>query len=397
LEREIEALLRERTGRECMFVPSGRIALYLALRCWLSPGQRLLMSPLTDDVVFFVVLAAGIRPVMAPVSINDGNIDPAAVPPDTWAGVNGVLTTNLYGLPDALSELRLHCDRLGIPMIEDAAHAIESEFREQPVGTFGIASAFSLSKHVVRRGGGGILSFSDRSTRPELQRLLDDLTRGRSRRREVIDVFRPVAERTLGQLALVPAAHHALGRIGRLQRPEYRMPLRTAALRQAAAAAPDVEAFDRWLRVDLLDYRIKRRPFQLKRLLAAMRGLEADRARRLQGVRRLMELDVAAPGVRAGSSGGLFRVPLLLKDREAVRRELEDRGIWTGYIYDPPLDDYASTVFADASPSPDNARMWATHVLPVDPLDAERVLKALREVRGGLASPQRPPPPSRAT
>jgi DegT/DnrJ/EryC1/StrS aminotransferase family protein len=380
-----------------MFVPSGRIALYLALRCWLSPGQRLLMSPLTDDVVFFVVLAAGIRPVMAPISIDDGNIDLAAVPPDVWAGVDGVLTTNLYGLPDALSELRLHCDRLGIPLIEDAAHAIETEFGGQPVGTFGTVSAFSLSKHVVRRGGGGVLSFSDRGLRPELERLLDDLTLGRSRRREVIDAFRPLAERMLSRLALVPAAHHALGRIGHLQRPEYRMPLRTAALRHAAAAAPDVEAFDRWLRVDLLDYRIKRRPFQLKRLLAAMHQLEIDRARRLQGVRRLMELEVAAPGVRTGSCGGLFRVPLLLKDREAIRRELERRGIWTGYIYDPPLDDYASPVFADASPSPDNARLWATHVLPVDPLDAERVLKALREVRGGLTSLETPSLPSRST
>src|SRR5207249_9095197 len=80
IEKEIEARFREMTGRECLFVPSGRVALWLALRCWLRPGDRLLMSPVTDDVVFFTVLAAGLRPVMAPVSACDGNIDPGAVP-----------------------------------------------------------------------------------------------------------------------------------------------------------------------------------------------------------------------------------------------------------------------------------------------------------------------------
>ena len=63
----------------------------------------------------------GIRPVMAPVSANSGTIDPAAVPDATWSSLCGVLTTNLYGLPDRVAELRARCDRLGIPLIEDAA------------------------------------------------------------------------------------------------------------------------------------------------------------------------------------------------------------------------------------------------------------------------------------
>jgi hypothetical protein len=58
------------------------------------------MSPVNDDVILFVVLAAGLRPMMAPVSADDGNIDPAAVPDATWSTLDGVLTTNLYGLPD---------------------------------------------------------------------------------------------------------------------------------------------------------------------------------------------------------------------------------------------------------------------------------------------------------
>src|ERR671934_2456472 len=95
LEREIEALLSDRLGRACLFLPSGRLALYVALRAWLKPGDRILMSPVTDDVIFFTVLAAGLRPVMAPVSPEDGNIEPSLVPDHVWASLGGVLTTNL--------------------------------------------------------------------------------------------------------------------------------------------------------------------------------------------------------------------------------------------------------------------------------------------------------------
>jgi dTDP-4-amino-4,6-dideoxygalactose transaminase len=90
---------------------------------------------------------------MAPVSANEGNIDPAAVPDATWSSLGGVLTTNLYGLPDRVAELRARCDRLGIPLIEDAAHAIQTEVDGRPIGSFGAAAAFSLSKH-ARAGGG---------------------------------------------------------------------------------------------------------------------------------------------------------------------------------------------------------------------------------------------------
>ena len=77
--------MESRLGRPCLFLPSGRLALYLALKTWLKPANRVLMSPVTDDVIFFTVLAAGLRPVMAPLSPEDGNIEPSLVPDDVRA------------------------------------------------------------------------------------------------------------------------------------------------------------------------------------------------------------------------------------------------------------------------------------------------------------------------
>jgi hypothetical protein len=66
----VASVLEERTGRHCLFVPWGRLALYLTLRTWLSPGDRILMSPGRRR---HPVRRAGRRaPVMAPVSANAG-------------------------------------------------------------------------------------------------------------------------------------------------------------------------------------------------------------------------------------------------------------------------------------------------------------------------------------
>src|SRR5512132_4195207 len=135
VEAEIEAILGARTGRACSFMPSGRFAIHLAFRLLLSPGDRVLMSPLEDDTVFFGALAAGLRPVMAPVSTEDGNIRVEAVTDATWASIDAVLTGNMYGLPDRVVELRSLCARLEIPLIEDAAHALETEVGRRPVGS----------------------------------------------------------------------------------------------------------------------------------------------------------------------------------------------------------------------------------------------------------------------
>jgi hypothetical protein len=62
----------------------------------------------------------------------------------TWSSQGGVLTTNLYGLPDREAGLRAHCDRLGIPLTEDAATPPD---RGRPPGHPQLgAAAFGLLK-----------------------------------------------------------------------------------------------------------------------------------------------------------------------------------------------------------------------------------------------------------
>ncbi|MGW1883206.1 DegT/DnrJ/EryC1/StrS family aminotransferase [Streptomyces sp. NPDC001970] len=370
--------MRDRLGRECLYVPSCRLGLYVALRHWCRPGGRVLMSPVNDDVIFFVVLAAGLRPVQAPLDPRDGSVDVAAVPDSVWRGLSAVLTTNLYGNPDPAPELRACCDALGIPLLEDAAHAIGSRVGGRPVGAYGDASVFSLSKHTAAKTG-GFVTVADPALRKSLKEARDDLLVPSRLSSELAYALRPYAEAGVRGLRLVRAARAVMRLLGMEEREEIRMPLRAGELKQAVAEAPALAPLHSWVRVDMHDYRIAAGPARHRRTARLLDRLDERLAAHLAGTERLLASPWGAPGPGSGPVQPLFRVPLLVEDRDAAIAALARRRITTGYLYDPPLDDYASELFTDVSPSPEPARWFARHALPADPLAADRILTVLRE------------------
>ncbi|MFI6688797.1 DegT/DnrJ/EryC1/StrS family aminotransferase [Streptomyces sp. NPDC050485] len=379
--------MRERLGRECLYVPSGRLGLYVALRHWCPPGGRVLMSPVNDDVIFFVVLAAGLRPVQAPLDPHDGSIDLAAVPESLWPRLSAVLTTNLYGNPDPAPELRARCDQLGIPLIEDAAHAIGSETAGRAVGGYGDAAAFSLSKHTAAKAG-GFLAIADPGLREALTKTRDELLTPPRTSTELAYWARPYAEATVRGLRLAPAAWAVLRMLGQQERADIRMALRPDELRRAVGAAPGLAAFHSWVRVDMHDYRASAGRRRLARVERKLGRLDAVLDAHRRGAETLLATEWARP--KPGPVQPLFRVPLLVEDRDAARAALARERITVGYLYDPPLDDYAGEAFTDLSPAPDAGRWFAQHALPVDPLKAERTIGVLRKAgirpaRGGPA------------
>jgi len=363
-------LIEERTGRRCLLLPSNRLGLYLALRHWCSPGQRLLMSPISADEILFLVLAAGLRPVIAPLSPRDGNIDAARA---DLSGVDAVLTTNLYGLPDDVTAFS------GKVVVEDVAHAMETTVGGRPLGTFGLAGVFSLGKH-PGAGSGGVLAVAEESDLKELERARDLLLQPGSLRADLVAVATSMARQAALRLDLVRPALWLMRALGMQEEREgYRIALMARELAEVLPQAPSLPPFDPWVRADLHDYRAERgrvaRWYQSRRVAKVPR----ERERRLAGMALLAELPTVAPAVRDHLGQPLFRVPLLVRDRDAAIAELERRGVATGYLYDPPYDDYAPG-FTEPSPDPAAARWWARHVLPVDPVYARRALPMLRDL-----------------
>jgi len=383
--RAIEDFFRRRYGREALYLPSGRVALYLAFREWLRPGDRVLMSPVNDDVVFFVVLAAGLVPVLGPVDPCTGNLDPTAIQDSTWSGLRAVLTTNLYGIPDRMDVLEERCRRHDLVLVEDAAHAIDSRCDGRRIGQFGVAAAYSLSKHLGVAGG--VLTFSEVGRRESLARRA-----AKELRHRPFPVA--IAHRARAFLRAVGASTRPGQWLERLRdrlvpRPQersgYRMPYETTTVRQARHAGGGRDKFDRWVRVDNHAYRTWPLRFAQRATLQRLASFEENRRRRIAGARRLLELGLTPVGLPVPSDTALFRVPLFVRERDSVRADFARRRLALDYIYNPPLDVYAPELTEPVTAS-DPAEHWSRNVLPVDPLLADRFL-ALLERSPGLCRP----------
>jgi dTDP-4-amino-4,6-dideoxygalactose transaminase len=140
-------------------VSSCTAALSLALRAAaIGPGHEVLVPAMTFIATANAVEEVGARPVLVDSEPGTGLIDvdaaAAAITPRTRA----IVPVHLAGRPvdlDALGALR---DAHGLTVIEDAAHAMGTRWRGQPIGTHGNLAAFSFyaTKNVTTAEGGAL-------------------------------------------------------------------------------------------------------------------------------------------------------------------------------------------------------------------------------------------------
>src|SRR5436189_1511783 len=119
---------------------SGTAALHLSLvALGVGAGDEVITTPITWPATANVIVHAGATPVFVDVRDDDLNIDPervaAAVTPKTKA----IVPVHLTGQPADLEPLHA----LGLPVVEDAAHATESRYRGRKLGGLSAATCFS--------------------------------------------------------------------------------------------------------------------------------------------------------------------------------------------------------------------------------------------------------------
>ncbi|MEU7828969.1 MULTISPECIES: DegT/DnrJ/EryC1/StrS family aminotransferase [unclassified Nonomuraea] len=363
----LEDLMRHRVGQDCLHVPSARFGLLLALRHWFDPGDRVLIAPTTSEAVLFMVLAADLEPVMAPVSWRDGNIDAPRV---NWSGLAGVITTHLYGQPDRIRDLITQCERRGLVLIDDAAHAFQTMVGGRLAGTFGQAGVYSLAKH--GRASGGFLTTPNPGALAALAEARDALLLPGEPRDQLAAVVQPMLRETLHRTGAVRLMWHLSRQLGIVKWSGHRPAPHEDAL---MAVRGNLSAMDPWLGIDHDGWRMRPGPALCRYQRARLRAIDRERELRLAGVEVLRRTPWVAAGVRESPVRPLLRVPLLVENRDEIVAGLERLGVVPGFVYDPPLDDYLPMI--QQGPTPEIARWWTGHVLPVDPLDAPRMVRLL--------------------
>ena len=166
LERRAGEVLE---AEHVLALASGTAALHLALvALGIGPGDEVITTPITWPATANVIVHTGATPVFVDVQDDTLNIDAALVAEAVTDRTRAILPVHLYGQPADLDPLWA----LGLPVVEDAAHAFESAYRGRKLGGLSAATCFSLyATKNVTAGEGGLLATNDDAVAAAVQDL----------------------------------------------------------------------------------------------------------------------------------------------------------------------------------------------------------------------------------
>ncbi len=163
----LELAFAEHLGvRYCVATSSCTASLHLAyLAAGVGPGDEVVVPAITFVASAAAARYCGATPVFADIrGQHDLGIDPADVERRIGPRTKAVCAVHYAGYAADVAALRELCDRHGIALIEDAAHAPSATAAgsERLLGGHGLAGCFSFfSNKVLSCGEGGMLATDD--------------------------------------------------------------------------------------------------------------------------------------------------------------------------------------------------------------------------------------------
>jgi pyridoxal phosphate-dependent aminotransferase EpsN len=155
----------------CVALSSGTAAIHLGLiLLGVGPGDEVLCPSFTFVATANPVVYLGATPVFVDSEADTWNLCPArlreAIVDRIAKGKKpkALLLVHLYGMPARLPEILALAQEFDIPVLEDAAEALGSEWQQQPLGGFGRVGVFSFNGNkILTTSGGGALVTYDRA------------------------------------------------------------------------------------------------------------------------------------------------------------------------------------------------------------------------------------------
>jgi len=148
---------------------SGSAAIHLALvMLGIGQGDEVIASSFTFSATINPIKYLGATPVLVDSERETWNMDPELLEKAIkdkrqkakGQSVKAIIVVHLYGMPAKMDEIIEIADKHEIPVIEDAAEALGSRYKDKHVGSIGRMAVLSFNgnKIITTSGGGALIS-----------------------------------------------------------------------------------------------------------------------------------------------------------------------------------------------------------------------------------------------
>jgi len=161
--------------KKAIAVVNGTAGIQVALRLvGVNDGDEVITQALTFVATANAIIYNNATPIFLDIDIDTMGLSPKAVSAflsefavlreegcfnkKTGKKISACLPMHTFGFPVHMDELKEICDFWRIPIVEDAAESLGSEYKNKPTGSIGDAGVFSFNGNkIVTSGGGGAI------------------------------------------------------------------------------------------------------------------------------------------------------------------------------------------------------------------------------------------------
>tara|TARA_Y100000389_G_scaffold174875_1_gene185164 strand:- start:77 stop:1219 length:1143 start_codon:yes stop_codon:yes gene_type:complete len=168
-----------------------------SLRCALASlgvgrNDEVISTPYTWLATNTSILEQGARPVFADINYDDLNISVNDIEKKITKKTKAIICVHYAGNPVDLDELNSLSKKYNIPIIEDSAHAMGSEYKNRPIGSGKNICCFSFQcVKIVTCGDGGAITCNSKKMYDKLQ---SKIWYGFNKEKKKINFLNPVPE-----------------------------------------------------------------------------------------------------------------------------------------------------------------------------------------------------------
>lgn len=143
-----------------LLVSSGTTALQLAINSSkIGSGDEVIVPAFSYVASAHVVEVTGAKPVFVDVKLDDFNIDVSKIEKSISSRTKAILVVHEFGMPANIEEINRIAEKYNLNIIEDAACAIGSSFKDKKIGNGNNIACFSFHpRKVITSGEGGLIT-----------------------------------------------------------------------------------------------------------------------------------------------------------------------------------------------------------------------------------------------